>query len=290
MEESLHNAFGDDAFGDDDDTVTNDEMDVDDIHSSQDYMPFAQVVFISTHGELLAKKNEEGLFEPKLVPVPDNMEVIKITATAPGIVNLTSQNDINSYHDLILEVFHDLRNPNLKLSDLKQILNELIKEFNKKLAPKLKLKSREIRDTFGDYDIDLVKFKRYFDSAFKIFYLKPGKSIADKAYSRTEDDFKTVIDFRILNMPSVNDLLQGDNVSTTTEELMNLFAQNGARRLIIFDFSCSTCFIDSERNMRNVRREILNNYACGGKRRRTRRSNKKKRKTQNKKRRATRKK
>jgi hypothetical protein len=217
------------------------------------------------------------------------MEVIKITATAPGIVNLTSQNDINSYHDLILEVFHDLRNPNLKLSDLKQILNELIKEFNKKLAPKLKLKSREIRDTFGDYDIDLVKFKRYFDSAFKIFYLKPGSLIADKAYSRTEDDFKTVIDFRILNMPSVNDLLQGDNASTTTEEVMNLFAQNGARRLIIFDFSCSTCFIDSARNMRNVRREILTKYAFGGKRKQTRRR-RKQNKQKTKKRRATRKK
>jgi hypothetical protein len=277
------------AFGYDEDTVINDEMDVDDIPSSQDYMPFAKIIFITTHGELLAKKNE-GLFEPKLVSVPDNMEVIKITATAPGVTNIADENDIISYHNSILEVLEKLRNPNAPILELNQILNELIKEFQKAFQEQLKIKNTQIFDRSAETDFYLRDFKRHSNKAFQVNYLKPGESIADKEYSRTEDDYKTVFDFRILNMPSVEDFLQEDNDEITTEELMNHFAANGTRRLIIFDFSCSTCFIDSERNMRNVRRDILNNNACGGKRRRTRRSNKKKRKTQNKKRRATRKK
>jgi hypothetical protein len=287
MERSLIEAFG---YGSNDEYMkSNEKMDVDDIPSSQDYIPLTKIIFITTHGDIITQQNKDNLSEPKLVRVPDNMEVIKITVTAPGVTNIADENDIISYHNSILKVLEQLRNPNTSILELQHILNELIKEFQKAFQEQLKIKNTQIFDRSADTDFYLRDFKRHSNKAFQVYYLEPGSFIVDKEYSRTEDDYKTDLDFRILSLPDTDDLLRGDNTEITTGEVMNYFSENGATRLIIFDLSCSTCSNMNERATRRLRRTITRSHAYGGKRKQTRRR-RKQNKQKTKKSRATRKK
>lgn len=232
------------------------------------------IVFISAHGGLFTKQIE-GVSEPKLVQVPYTMEVIKISLATPGVANIANETDMVGYYNLIIEVFENLSNPNIPISDLKQILNELIKKF--------KLQLNEIAESLyaddGDNtkkeerDDDKVNFKLHVNKAFKVFYLNPGDFIVNKVYLRTESDIapcKTKINFRVLSLSrehGLEDLLSKNNQEITTEEIMKHFLINGTRRLIIFDFSCSTCFTYSDRDTRGLRRMITrDNIPYGGKR------------------------
>jgi hypothetical protein len=284
MERSLFEAFGYDS--NDEDMVSNAKMDVDEMPS---HMPLTKVIFITTHGDIITQQNKDNLSEPKLVRVPDNMEVIKITVTAPGVTNIADENDIISYHNSILKVLEQLRNPNIPILELQQILKELIKEFQKPFQEQLKIKNTQILDRSAETDFYLRDFKRHSNKAFQVYYLEPGSFIVDKEYSRTEDDYKTDLDFRILSLPDTDDLLHGDKTEITTGELMNYFSENGATRLIIFDLSCSTCSNMNERATRRLRRTITTSHAYGGKRKQSRRR-RKQNKQKTKKRRATRKK
>jgi hypothetical protein len=284
MERSLVEAFGYDS--NDEDMTSNEKIYFDEIPS---HMTLTKIIFITTHGDIITQQNKDNLSEPKLVRVPDNMEVIKITVTAPGVTNIADENDIISYHNSILKVLEQLRNPNTPILELQQILNELIKEFQKPFQEQLKIKNTQILDRSAETDFYLRDFKRHSNKAFQVYYLEPGSFIVDKEYSRTEDDYKTELDFRILTLPGTDDLLRGDNTEITTGELMNYFSENGATRLIIFDLSCSTCSNMNERATRRLRRAITSSHAYGGKRKQTRRR-RKQNKQKTKKRRATRKK
>lgn len=267
MFKSIFQAFG---FGYDDDNavmnIDNRKMDLDEIHPPQVVIPPAEIIFITTHGNLIVQQ-KNGLSQPKLVPVPNNMEVIKINITAPGVVNITNESDIIYYYNSIIEVFQQLRNPNIPILELKQIINKIIKKIQKQFDEKVKIKKTEI---IGD-DIDsyVRDFKRYSDRAFQVSYLNPGNLIADKEYSRSESDDKTDIDFRILNVADGVDLLSEDDDEITTKGLMDHFSKNGTTRLIIFDFSCSTCYTMNDRDTRGFRRTITTQYAYGGNKKRT---------------------
>jgi hypothetical protein len=50
------------------------------------------------------------------------MEVIKISVTAPGIINLTNEIDVIIYYRSIIEAFVQLRDPDTSISELNQIL------------------------------------------------------------------------------------------------------------------------------------------------------------------------
>ncbi len=292
--------FGD--YATDDDMKDDNKMDIDEISSTQDEIPSTQdkipstqdeipstqdeihateIILISTHGALITRQNKEKLSQPKLVRVPDNMEVIKITITAPGIGNITNESDILIYYNSIIEVFGELRNPYKSIDEISRTLNELIKKFQTQFKEQLKIKNTQIIgvDDNASYVRD---FKRHSNKAFQVYYLKPGSLITDKEFSRTTDDNMTDLDFRILNVAYGEDLLSKDNDTITSGEIMNYFSENGTRRLIIFDFSCSTCLTTmTERATRRLRRTLITEgTGHGGNRKQTRIRNKNNRKTQ----------
>ena len=274
MEKNLDEAFG---YGSDydDDVGSDDKMDVDETPLQQEEEPLTEIIFITTHGGLITRQ-KKGLSEPLLVPIPNNMEVIKISVTAPGIINISNNIDIIMYYRSIIEVFQQLSDPHTSISELNQILNELIKKFQIQFEQKVRMKKTDISGLTDDDDNYIRDFKRHSNKAFQVYYLNSGKLIADKEYSRTDSDDKTVFDFRILNVADGMDLLSKDNDQITTKEIIDYFSQNGTKRLIIFDFSCSTCLSTNERDIRGLRRSIITRHAYGGSRR-----NRNKQKTKN---------
>ena len=242
-------------------------MDVDEIPPSQ---PETGIIFISAHGGVITRQIE-GISKPKMVRIPDTMEVIKISVATPGVVNLAHENDIVEYYNLIVPVFQDLSNPDIPISELQEIINQLIEKFQLKFN---KIAKRNIKFRGLDHVHD---FQLHTDKALKVFYLNPGEFIADKEYLRTESDIATDVDFRVLSLSREHgreDLLSKNNDEITTEEIMEHFLRNGTRRLIIFDFSCSTCSTYSERDTRSLRRKLIkDDIGYGGKR--TRRNKRK---------------
>ena len=239
----------------------------------------AKGIIITSHGAIITKKNEQTqLFEPKTISVPSNLEVIKITATAPGVVNFGSEYNVYRYYQYIIEVFDQLKDPNIPISELQQILNELIAKFQ--------IEYEGIKFSPEEYSHYVRDFKRHSDRAFQVYYLNPGSSIIDKGYSRNpsnpNENVPTSILYKIVELPVGLDLLSGHTNSITTEEIIHYFSQIGTPRLFIFDFSCSTCTSETmtPRDIRHLRQTILcdrtncdgkmsQTHAYGGKRKRT---------------------
>lgn len=266
-------------------------MDVDDDESLPYMEDFYNIdsskgIMITSHGAIITKKNEQTqLFEPKLITIPGNIEVVKITVTAPGVVNFGSEYQIYRYYQNIIEIFDQLKDPNIPISELQQILNELITKFQ--------IGYQDVIFRPEEYSHYARDFKRHSDRAFQVYYLSPGSSIIDKAYSRNLsnpiENSPTSILYKILELPNKFDLLSGDKNYITTEEIIDYYSQIGTPRLFIFDFSCSTCTSESmtPRDIRHLRQTILcdqtncdgkisRTHAYGGNKKRTRRNIKKK--------------
>jgi hypothetical protein len=245
-------------------------MDVDDDESlpyMEDFynIDSAKGIMITSHGAIITKKNEQTqLFEPKLITIPDNIEVVKITVTAPGVVNFGSEYKIYRYYQHIMEIFDQLKDPNIPVLDLQQMLNELITKFQREYEGVI-FRPEE----YSHYARD---FKRHSDRAFQVYYLNPGSSIIDKEYSRNPsnpiENSSTSILYKIIELPNEFDLLYGHKNSITTEEIIHYYSQIGTPRLFIFDFSCSTCTSGSmtPRDIRHLRQTILCDQTnCDGK-------------------------
>lgn len=255
-----------------DDVVDDNNVDEESIPYMEDFYNInsAKGIIITSHGAIITKKNEQTqLFEPKTISVPSNLEVIKITATAPGVINFGSEYNVYRYYQYIIEVFDQLKDPNIPISELQQILNELIAKFQREYEG-IKFRPEE----YTHYARD---FKRHSDRAFQVYYLTPGSSIIDKGYSRNpsnpNENVPTSILYKIVELPAGLDLLSGHTNSITTEEIIHYYSQIGTPRLFIFDFSCSTCTsgpIMTPRDSRHLRQTILcDKTNCDGKEART---------------------
>jgi hypothetical protein len=184
---------------------------------------------------------------------------------------------------------------------------EILKIFKVKYRKLLKDNKKIITKDkkISKYDYDRYDFNYYSQKGYNYFPIKPGNEIVNKRFVRETEDLEETeskYNFRICEIknpihidrstpPILPDLLELSGFSgyrleyankqvTNMKQLIKYYNKQGATRLIIFDFSCSTYFLIKKftflegRNVNSIRRNMCKSkIAYGGKNSRRNRRN-----------------
>lgn len=257
-----------------------------------------KISVITSHGALccnpdITRKKPTTLH---IFKIPEGIEVIKISIAPPGIENYCSSLDSYEYIQLINKYANDLIASNFSEEYLKLLIDGIFIIYNAIVSSLYS--SKDVKKTEEE-----LKSRKEFIShnvlGIKIFRLRPGNKIINKTFSRHIHE-KDMNDFSVLEISKseskdylfpdlfdVTDLVTNieEQQLMTTENIINHYKNNGVRRLLMIDFSCSTPDYDiSVRDTRGIRRDIITkNIPFGGlkktKKRKMKKRKNKKRKT-----------
>jgi hypothetical protein len=223
------------------------------------YYPETVLISITTHGAV--DNTKKTIFTEKI----PNSKVILVNATAPGVCNYTNESQIQDINDLLIEEFSKFNK------------KEDIGLFVKSVIPDLKPMENQIyKDRLRDKN-KTVRQKRYTDTFHEKSYnyqeITQNKPIYYKEYSinnEEDDERKTRKNkdntISVLNLPNgTNDLLdiivnhssREQSRIITLNEIIDHLNSNGAKNIIIFDFSCNDFgYNTTPREYRNKKRAI----------------------------------
>ncbi len=245
------------------------------------------VIQITTHGGII----NESVVYPKKITIPDNMNVIYISAAVPGVCNMS-----NSYTMVPIKQFiiNDLDTINQKL-------NLLTHDVTEDTLTAIKIYFANIMKNFRDSDKEkhyneILKQKKLdpldqqyinaFDRNYNITIYRSGQQIWNKVFSRSDDEESNYIDkpfdldFKInllistgrnnnhnvwnedditedLMIPLSSHVPDSTNTpeylsTTTLEDLLHLLSAGDAKNVVIFDFTCSV-FENNNQRITNSR-------------------------------------
>jgi hypothetical protein len=219
--------------------------------------------------------------------VPDGMRIIKISAVAPGVCNVTTESEIEKANASIRKVFgsSDLKYEEIgpKLASLVQSLKTLESDTTPTIRSQLK----------GEKDTDMSNFLRHTDKGFSIVNYESGKTMINKEFGRSDGEgVESVDDYKItalnaVGQPDMHSIIVSERPGATMTRgstksegqyllrlstIVTFLQEKGVKNIVLFDFSCSEMTEGTERDIRNARRDLkgLN----GGKKTETRRRRK----------------
>ncbi len=254
--------------------------------------PKTLVIAISTHGTIRAGE--------KNFQVPHGVSLVKVNAVIPSVCNIITSNDMKTASDFITEEID--KTPVLDTKDLLILASEIKDDLVEKVKG-----SKDQTDAYvkqekkaGESEslhVELA-FLNSFARGYKVFDAT-GQQMINKYYSReNEAALNPTGDWQIkaLNVAGQPDLIneverENERRSTRTsdpeitfEELINFCIGKGARRFLIFDFSCANVtdedlydiFSHDERNRRHYANSMTKyGTPYGGKTKRTKRKSRK---------------
>ena len=212
------------------------------------------ILAITAHGNIrLNKKTKKYI----VTNIPDGMELIKISISAPGVVHCSDRKNNNRQLVEIIKSTSSLLDENLNKNVLQNIVNRLRMYIEKNIVTQAIERRTYLYKTYS----------KYYNEGFKIHILGPNDTIADKTYYRQygyDNKFKNEftlakiddgIDIQKIpnknayKMPTLPDLFDefypdktyDDNFMQRTylSDILRYYKNNGTTRLILFDFSCS---------------------------------------------------
>ena len=232
------------------------------------------VIEITTHGGII---NENAVY-PKKITIPNNMNVIYISAVAPGACNMFNRVTMYNIKEFIIN----------KLTRINEKLNLLTPEVTEDTLNQIKIYFANIVKNFRDSDkgrhydnilkqktLDPLEeeYMNTFDRNYDITIYRSGQQIWNKVFSRSDDDSSNYLgkpfdlDFKINLLISRDadrskDFLDDDDITedlmiplsshvpdpdgtpdhmstTTLEDLLNLLSSGDIKNVVIFDFTCS---------------------------------------------------
>ena len=250
--------------------------------------PETVVLSITLHGRMSVENGAVTTFT-----VPDGMRIIKVSAVAPGVCNVTTEKEIEKANASIRKVFGspDLtyQEKESKLASLVQSLKTL--ESDTTATIRSQVKKEEDEDTIKD----MLNMLRYMDIGFTTVEYLPGEPIINKEFGRSDGEgLESVDDYKItaLNVEGQPDLhsniVSGRSGATMTRgstksegefllrlsTIVTFLQKEGVKNLVLFDFSCSEMTEGSPRFIRNERRNLTKKGLHGGKKTETRRRRK----------------
>jgi hypothetical protein len=246
--------------------------------------PKTVVLSITLHGLMLVENGAVAEFT-----VPDGMRIIKISAVAPGVCNVTTEKEIKIANDSIREVFDSpqltYEEKESKLASLVQSLKTLESDTTATIRSQLK----------REEDVDMRNMLRYMDKGFSIVHYESGKTMINKEFGRSGGEgLESVDDYKItaLNVegqPDLHSIIVSERsgatmtrASTKSEgqyllrlsTIVTFLQKNGVKNILLFDFSCSEMTEGSERDKRLLRLNLMKEGKNGGKKTETRRRRK----------------
>lgn len=245
------------------------------------------VIQITTHGGII---NENDVY-PKKITIPNNMNLIYISAAAPGSCNMSNRVTMYNIKEFIIN----------KLKGINEKLNLLTPQVTEDTLNQIKIYFANIVKNFRDSDIkrhynEILKQKNLdpldqeyinaFDRNYNITIYRSGQQIWNKVFSRSDDEESNYLDkpfdldFKINLLISrdadrskdflddidiTEDLMiplsshvpdpdgTPDYMSTTTlEDLLRLLSSGDIKNVVIFDFTCSV-FENNNQRITNSR-------------------------------------
>jgi hypothetical protein len=218
--------------------------------------------------------------------VPDGMRIIKISAVAPGVCNVTTESEIEKANASIRKVFGS---PQLRYEDIEPNLASLVqslKTLESDTTPTIRSQLK------GEKDTDMSNFLRHTDKGFSIVNYESGKPIINKEFGRSDgEELESVDDYKItalnvVGQPDLHSIIVSERPgatmtrgSTKSEEqyllrlstIVTFLQENGVKNILLFDFSCSEMTEGSERAIRNARLNLVKQGKKGGNKTETRR-------------------
>jgi hypothetical protein len=246
--------------------------------------PETVVLSITVHGLMSVENGAVAEFT-----VPDGMRIIKISAVAPGVCNVTTESEIEKANASIRKVFGspDLTYKDVvsKLAPLVQSLKTLESDTTHTIRSQLK----------GEKDTDMSNFLLHIDKGFSIVNYESGKPMINKEFGRSGGEgLKSVDDYKITALnavgePDIHSLIVSERPGATMTRastkgegefllrlstIVTFLQKNGVKNILLFDFSCSEMTEGTERDIRNARWNLIKEGLHGGKKTETRRRRK----------------
>ncbi len=236
------------------------------------------VIFITTHGTIPVEKTKEGLYAYKLFKVPPGMIVTKTGVATPGVCNATTRPQIEG----LVEFLSGAHQTEVNDADL-EVIRNAIGSAQSAVIQSVANSQKSAEEKDEDYKHFAYQKAR----GVVTRHYAPGESMLDKNYERTADELKAAdaakdgrFDYRIVDIADLDtDLLpivaQGKN-EVTTSELITWLYKAGYRHVYLYDLTCSIMWHPEEeripdRDVRQLRRWLLDQKHFGGKPRKTRR-------------------
>lgn len=210
-------------------------------------LPETLVLFVTVHGNIPVDST------PQTYKIPEGITVTKVSATAMGVCNITTEDTVNVIRDRIKTKF-DPNNVEESLKtvfpDLQSIKKEIVQTVESQLKSEVAHKGL------------FTQYLHSSDRPMTIRTYKPGEFILNKQYARNFEGRERTYDFKINVMdvgnPDLLDILvkgysgaqtrrqaNRDSVTLDTSYLISFLQGQGVKHVVLFDYSCST-FVDSE--------------------------------------------
>jgi hypothetical protein len=210
--------------------------------------PKTLVIAISTHGTIRAGKGD--------FKVPDGVTLVKVNAVIPSVCNIISSNDMKNASDFITEEIVE-KTPVLDTKNLIVLASEIKDDLIEKVKGSKDQTDKYVKQERKSGESESLNVELAFLNSFARGYNvldATGKYMANKYYSRENSAaLNPTGDWQIkaLNVAGQPDLINEverankrrstgtSEAEITFEELINFCIEKGARRFLVFDFSCA---------------------------------------------------
>jgi hypothetical protein len=223
--------------------------------------PETVLLSINAHSGI---KGEEDMYTFKEHEKMPNSKVFLINATAIGVCNYVPKITIRQKNEALSDKFQVFD----KTQDIEEFVKSIIptiKEIDAKNSVKYILKSKKISPDTKNYLYSFNKGHNFLITknngliVNKVYSISPEENEERKQYPHLSNSIK------ILNLPSSNnDLFDILNTNSPLrriklKEIIEYLNSNGAKNIIIFDFSCNDFTSDqTPRSLRSKRRRMTN--------------------------------
>jgi hypothetical protein len=250
--------------------------------------PEKALVVVTCHGRIPVNRTDNVLNEPDKFAIPKNMKVIKMSSVAPGVCNITSPKDIDTFISTILknqtEMIEGLQNPEEYIKELVNLYKSIEKETVEEIFNEGSV-SDEVENTIRN------TYKYHHDKGYKIIkYNNENEFMINKEYLRNnkKEQNSSEWDYGIfcLNARGSPDLMReileirtyaDTDTIVSLEQILYFLDANGVKETILIDLSCSNLkYVNddddenietklSDRDIRNQRLSLMKEDLNGGK-------------------------
>jgi hypothetical protein len=243
--------------------------------------PETLVISVTSHGVIQTNINNNNINEPLTFNIPPDMSIIKLSAVAPGVCNLTYPSDIDEF---IKKVIKKVNNPveyQKLISDPTSYVESLAELYKN-------IEEDTVKQTINEKELDYEEkirddYVHHRNKSYTIKTYNSNNPIINKEYVRNNRTELNVSEWEfqinVLNTIGIPDLFRemlgrsykDANSSITLQGIVEFVKSKGGRNIILLDLSCSNfestdpSVTITDRQERAIRRDILKKGLNGGK-------------------------
>jgi len=234
-------------------------------------MQFSKSVYIiiTTHGHTrfdpLQSETELKTFE-----VPDDMHILSVMASPPGVINTTCSRSLYKFNNIIASNFETMDDSIKEHIDELDILVPEVDRIRKIIKTEENKLERDYYKHYQDkIDKETVDMQHVWDSRYSMSVYGPGNDMLNKRFSfnRVSNGLWLDNTIQLFNLPNIDedfDIIQAmidsnpdidkNNFETNMSNIIDFLRGKGIKNITIFDFSCSVFMDEKNIEAREIRR------------------------------------